>query len=74
MNQRPPGDRDSESAANILARLEKLEGRVLELVDELQEARAARRRAEAEADELRNAVRARVQALVHRVSELEREA
>ena len=43
------------------------------MLEELREARAARRQAVADADELRSALRARVQALLHRLKKLERE-
>ncbi len=96
MDQLPSGSPANQSGANGLVFLEKLERRVLALVEELREARAARRQAETEAvglrqlvlerdsriallqknldcDEVRRAARERVQALLRRVEELERE-
>ena len=74
MDQRPRDARAEPPGANPLAHLEVLERKVLALVEELQEARAARKQAVNAAEELRSALRARVQALLHRVEELEREA
>lgn len=96
MDERRSGSRANESGASGLRLLEKLERRVLVLMAELEAAREARWRAEAEVDglrqqvldqdsrivllekqqdcdELRRAVRERVEALLQRVDKLERE-
>ena len=72
MDQRPREARAERPGANPLARLEILERKVLALVEELHRARAEREQAVTAAEELRNALRTRVQALLHRVDELER--
>ena len=95
MDHRPSGSRASEPGASGLEILAALEKRVRGLVQDLREARKARRRAEAEAEdlrrqiqdrddritllsgrqdceELRRTLRARVEALLRSVDELER--
>ena len=74
MDQRPRKAQAERPGANPLGRLEILERRVLALVEELHDARAEREQAVTVAEELRSALRARVQALLGRVEELEREA
>ena len=74
MDQRPREARAERPGANPLAQLDVLERKVLAVVEELKEARAARKQAVTAAEELRSALRARVQALLHRVEELERKA
>ena len=73
MDQRPREARAERAGANPLARLAIVERKVLALVEELHAARAARKQAVTAAEELRSGLRARVQALLHRVEELERE-